>query len=279
VSGAPDMAALEAKVAKSSFYAAMKMMPPQERAGMFAIYAFCRAVDDIADDQQGERAGRAAALDGWRRDLDSLYAGGEPGQAAFLVEAVHGFGLEKADFVAVIDGMAMDVDGDIVAPDAATLDLYCDRVASAVGRLSVKVFGMDHEPGVALAHHLGRALQLTNILRDLDEDAGIGRLYVSRDALAGAGVPVSTPSQVIADPRIDAAARVLAEAARGHYAAADKVMRTARRGQLRAPRLMRAAYGRILDRMQAEGWAAPRRRVSLSKAEKLWVLARYGLAP
>ena len=279
MSAGPDMAALEAKVAKSSFYAAMKMMPPKGRAGMFAIYAFCRAVDDIADDQQGSRPQLAAALDQWRADLDALYAGGDPGQAAFLVEPVRDFDLEKPDFVAVIDGMAMDVAGDIVAPDAATLDLYCDRVASAVGRLSVKVFGMERQQGIELSHHLGRALQLTNILRDFDEDAGIGRLYVSSDALAVAGIPVSDPATIIADPRIDAAARVLAQAARGHYAAADRVMNASRQGSIKAPRLMRAAYGKILEHMLVQGWAPPRTRVSLSKAEKLWVLLRYGLLP
>ncbi len=274
----PDLAALEAKVAGSSFYAAMKLMAPKGRAGMFAVYAFCRAVDDIADDQQGDRAERAEALDNWRRDLDSLYAGGDPGRAAFLVQTVRAFGLHKADFMSVIDGMAMDVAADIVAPDAHTLDVYCDRVASAVGRLSVKVFGMDGEQGVMLAHHLGRALQLTNILRDLDEDAAIGRLYLPREALQAAGVPIGAPVQVVADPRIDAAAQIVAAQARDHYAAADRVLREARRGHLRAPRLMRAAYGQILERMQKKGWAPPRRRVSLSKIEKLWVVLRHGLA-
>jgi squalene synthase HpnD len=273
-----DLEALWAKVRQSSFYAAMRSMPRKEREAMFAIYAFCRAVDDIADDQHGERAERTAALNAWRADLDRLYSGGDPGQASFLVQAVADFALERADLEAIIDGMQMDVDADIVAPDHATLDLYCDRVASAVGRLSVKVFGMEHEPGVDLAHHLGRALQLTNILRDLDEDAGIGRLYVSSDALAVAGVPVSDPLTVVADPRIDVAARQIACEAKRHYEAADKIMRTAR-GQLKAPRLMGAAYGRILKHMFATGWKPPRRRVSLTKAEKLWVLARYGLAP
>jgi phytoene synthase len=273
-----DMEALWAKVRQSSFYAAMKTMPEKEREAMFAIYAFCRAVDDIADDQEGDRAARTAALDTWRADLDRLYAGADPGLASFLAEPVRGFGLERPDFEAIIDGMQMDVDADIVAPDHATLDLYCDRVASAVGRLSVKVFGMECQPGLDLAHHLGRALQLTNILRDLDEDAGIGRLYVSSDALAVAGIPVSDPRTVVADPRIDTAARQIAAEAKRHYEAADKVMKTAK-GQLKAPRLMGAAYGRILVHMLAEGWRPPRRRVSLSKAEKLWVLARYGLAP
>jgi phytoene synthase len=278
MSGGPDIAALEAKVRKSSFYAAMKTMPPRERAGMFAIYAFCRAVDDIADDQRGDRAARTDALNAWRKDLANLYSGKNPGQAAFLVQPVKDFDLEIADFLAIVDGMQMDVDADIVAPDHATLDLYCDRVASAVGRLSVKVFGMERQPGIDLSHHLGRALQLTNILRDIDEDAGIGRLYLSRDVLAKAGAPLADPQVVIADPAIDAAAQLIAAEALDHYAAADRVMRTAK-GKLKAPRLMRAAYGRILGRMQQVGWKPPRHRVSLSKGEKIWVLVRYGLMP
>jgi phytoene synthase len=275
---APDLKALEAKVAGSSFYAAMKLMPAPKRAAMFAIYAFCRAVDDIADDLGGERGERARALESWRRDLEALYRGEDAGQANFLAQAVKAYGLELADFIAVIDGMAMDVAGDIVAPDAATLDLYCDRVASAVGRLSVKVFGMESAAGVELSHHLGRALQLTNILRDLDEDAAIGRLYLSADCLDAAGITARDPVAVVTDPRIDAAAQIIAAQARAHYDAADAVMRSARQGSLVTPRLMRAAYGRILERTQAIGWAPPRRRVSLSKLEKLWVVVRYGLA-
>jgi len=141
----------------SSFYAGMRVLPKAEREAMYAIYGFCRAVDDIADDQGGAREDRAVALDGWRRDLDSLYAGNDPGQAALVADAVCRFDLDRADFEAVIDGMAMDVARDIRWPAMAELDLYCDRVASAVGRLSVRVFGMPREPGLELAHHLGRA--------------------------------------------------------------------------------------------------------------------------
>jgi phytoene synthase len=271
-----DLQALEARVAGSSFYAAMKLMPKRERAAMFAIYAFCRAVDDIADGVQ-PRPERATALDGWRRALEALYAGRDAGEANFLAGTVREFGLEKSDFDAVVDGMAMDVAGDIVAPDAATLDLYCDRVASAVGRLSVKVFGMAPEPGVELAHHLGRALQLTNILRDLDEDADVARLYLPREALEAAGVAARDPAAAIADPRIDAAARLVASQAHAHYAAADRVMASASQGQLRTPRLMSAVYARILTRMESVGWSAPRTRVRIGKAELAWILLRQGL--
>ena len=145
----------------------MRILPREQRQAMFEIYAFCRAVDDIADDP-GPREGRLAALETWRSDIAALYAGAAPARLVGLARAVRDFDLQREDFLAIIDGMEMDVRADIRAPDHATLDLYCDRVACAVGRLSVRVFGMPREAGLALAHHLGRALQLTNILRDLD---------------------------------------------------------------------------------------------------------------
>jgi phytoene synthase len=258
----------------SSFYAGMRMLPKAEREAMFAIYGFCRAVDDIADDEQGDREGRALALDRWRRDLDALYAGGDPGQAVLVAEAVRRFGLDRADFEAVIDGMAMDVARDICWPAMAELDLYCDRVASAVGRLSVRVFGMPREPGLELAYHLGRALQLTNILRDIDEDAAIGRVYLSAEALSGAGIALTTPDEVVADPRIDQAVRPLVARAHDHYRAANAVLAARPAGHLIAPRLMEAVYSKLLKRMEIVGWSPPRQRVKVSKPALLWTVAR-----
>jgi len=272
-----DPGALEAQVSGSSFYTAMKLMPKGERMAMFAIYGFCRQVDDIADDGEGTRAERAAALDQWRADLDALYAGRPSGQAAFLGEAVRRYGLDKADFLTVIDGMAMDVAEDIVAPDLDTFDLYCDRVASAVGRLSVKVFGMDEAPGIELAYHLGRALQITNILRDIDEDAAIGRLYLPREVLEGSGVAVTAPVDVIAHPAIDRVCQKLAVMAREHYAAANRVLAAKPRGRLMTPRLMGAVYGAILDKTAAAGWTPPRVRASVGKGKLLWIVLRCGL--
>lgn len=267
-------AALQAQVSGSSFYAGMRVLPRAEREAMYAIYGFCRMVDDIADDEVGDRPSRAAALDAWRCDLDALYAGSDPGQAALLVEAVQRFKLARADFEAVIDGMAMDVARDIRWPAMAELDLYCDRVASAVGRLSVCVFGMDEAPGIALAYDLGRALQLTNILRDIDEDAAIGRVYLPQEALAGAGIALTTPLEVISDPRVDAACRMVAATAHGHYAKAHAVLASRPRGHLLAPRLMEAVYSKVLARTEALGWAPPRQRVTMSKPALLWTVAR-----
>ena len=266
--------AQQRRAAGSSFYAGMRILPRAEREAMYAIYAFCREVDDIADDQQGERAARARQLDRWRADIDAIYDGGDPGQAGLLAEPVARFGLDRADFHAVIDGMAMDVARDIRWPPAAELDLYCDRVASAVGRLSVRVFGMEEVPGRALAHHLGRALQLTNILRDLDEDAAIGRVYLPAEALAEAGIATTTPREVVDDPRIDTVGRSLARRAEAHFAEADAILARRPKGHLLAPRLMAAAYARLLAQMEAAGWAPPRRRVKVSKLGLLLTAVR-----
>jgi phytoene synthase len=274
---APEIRAVQEKAAGSSFYAAMRLMPKAEREAMFAIYAFCRAVDDIADDGIGTRAQRHDALDRWRRDIDALYTGGTAGQSAFLSSPIAAYGLRKADFLAVIDGMDMDAAEDIRAPSLATLDLYCDRVASAVGRLSIKVFGMDEPQGFALADHLGRALQLTNILRDLDEDAAIGRLYLPHEHLSAAGISTTDPKEAIADSRVDIAARATAQLAHAHYREADTIMDGRPRGRIRTPRLMGAVYAEILRRMEAAGWAPPRRRIGLSRSRLAIILLRHGL--
>src|SRR4051794_19658393 len=161
-------ATFQGSASGSSFYAAMRILPRAQRDAMFQIYSFCRQDDDIAD-SDGPREQRLAALQQWREDIDALYGGQPPARLRDYVGSVQKFGLEREDFLAIVDGMEMDVPADIRAPDLATLDLYCDRVASAVGRLSVRVFGLPQEDGILLAHHLGRALQLTNILRDIDE--------------------------------------------------------------------------------------------------------------
>ncbi len=261
----------------SSFYAGMRVLPKAEREAMFAIYGFCRQVDDIADDQGAARTDRRAQLDGWRADLHALYAGADPGRARFLVAAVNGFSLRLAEFLAVIDGMEMDVDADIRAPDLATLTLYCDRVACAVGRLSVKVFGMDDASGLKLARHLGLALQFTNILRDLDEDAAIGRMYLPQELLSTGGLRGDDPKTIVGDPRVDQPARALARMAQDHYTAADELMQTRPRGRLIAPRLMSAVYARVLAKMCAQGWRPPRKRVGVNKVRLLWTVLRHGL--
>jgi squalene synthase HpnD len=258
----------------SSFYVAMRILPRQQREAMFQIYSFCRQVDDIAD-SDGPRAERLAALQRWRDDIDALYRGQPPARLRDYVASVERFDLQRADFLAIVDGMEMDVPQDIRAPDLATLDLYCDRVASAVGRLSVRVFGLPREDGILLAHHLGRALQLTNILRDIDEDAAIGRLYLPREGLIEAGIVDTDPPKVAADPDLPKVCVPIVARAREHFERADKVMARNRRRVVRAPRIMSEYYRAILELLVTRGFANPRVPVRLNKLARLAIIFRY----
>ena len=254
----------------------MKILPPAQREAMFEIYSFCRRVDDIAD-SSAPRAERLMELAAWRADVNALYAGERPPRLAGLAKPAADFGLAKEDLLALIDGMEMDAFDDIRAPSAAVLDLYCDRVASAVGRLSVRVFGVEREAGIALAHHLGRALQLTNILRDLDEDAAVGRLYLSREALLRAGIGTIEPPAVLRSTRLAVACAEIVESARAHFSEADKIMARLPRKSVRAPRIMGEVYRAMLARLVARGWSPPRERVRIPRAQLVWIVLRHAL--
>ncbi|MGH6619914.1 MAG: squalene/phytoene synthase family protein, partial [Alphaproteobacteria bacterium] len=184
----------------SSFYGAMRTLPKDRRDAMFAIYAFCREIDDIADDPM-PKGERAAALAGWRGEIDRLYDG-QPRKptARALLEPIARYALRKEDFAALIDGMEMDANESFQGPPMDTLTLYCERVAGAVGMLSVRVFGEPGDAGARLAWALGQALQLTNILRDLKEDAERGRLYLPAELLSKHGIAARDPAAVLAHP-------------------------------------------------------------------------------
>ncbi|NNM71829.1 presqualene diphosphate synthase HpnD [Enterovirga aerilata] len=260
----------------SSFYLGMRILPKAQREAMYAIYGFCREVDDIAD-SPGPREGRIGALDRWREDIEALYRGEVRRGTAALAPHVRPFRLQKQSFHDVIDGMEMDVVDTVRAPDWQVLDLYCDRVASAVGRLSARVFGLADADADLLAHHLGRALQLTNILRDIDEDAEIGRLYLPREALERVGMRDLAPAAVLAHPRLGEVCAEVAERARTHYAGADEVMSRQPRRLVRAPRMMEAAYRSVLERTMERGFAPPRTRVGTGKLRVLAAFLRHGI--
>jgi squalene synthase HpnD len=260
----------------SSFYTAMRILPQAQRAAMYEIYSFCRRVDDIAD-SDGPRPERLAALNQWRAEIEGLYQGKTGTLVTGLAPYVQEFKLERQDFQAVIDGMEMDTLGDIRAPTMETLDLYCDRVASAVGRLSVRVFGMEREDGKLLSHHLGRALQLTNILRDLDEDAGVGRLYLPREALDAASITSADPVTVLSSPGLSQACATIVTRARHHFEEADTIMARSPRQAVKAPRIMGRVYRVLLEGMVARGWEPPRPRVRVSRARIAWIVLRNAI--
>ncbi|HEV2302754.1 MAG TPA: presqualene diphosphate synthase HpnD [Stellaceae bacterium] len=263
--------------AGTSFYWAMRLLPRERRNGMYALYAFCREVDDIADDA-APVAEKKAALAEWREEIGAVYAGRPRrlvGRA--LVAPVARYDLRRQDFLAVVDGMEMDAERDIRAPDLSTLDLYCRRVASAVGHLSVPIFGDAGENAHQVAESLGRALQLTNILRDLAEDAARGRLYLPREILDRHGIEGSEPAAVLRHPALPQVCREVARMAETHFAEAERAMALCRRRAMRPAAVMAAFYRATLAALARADWRDPEERVSLSKPRKLGLVLRHGL--
>jgi squalene synthase HpnD len=264
----------------SSFTMGMRILPPARREAMYAIYAFCREVDDIAD-EGGTREEKLAGLEGWRRRIDDLYEGRSANLTTLaLLEPVSRYDLPKAEFLAVIDGMEMDAKGPIVAPDWKTLRLYCRRVAGAVGMLSMPVFGAPQgEASEKFALALGEALQLTNILRDVQEDAAIGRLYLPHEALTEHGVPVDDVAAALAHPNLPLVCRDVAAEARARFAEARALLPAFDWRVLRPALAMRAVYERLLDRLEARDFPVNGGKMNLSRAEKIIVGARAVLLP
>jgi presqualene diphosphate synthase len=265
------------EAAGTSFYWAMRLLPRERRNGMYAIYAWCREVDDIADSDQ-PAAFKLAALNAWRDEIDALYAG-RPRQliTRALQEPLRRYALRRQDFLALIAGMEMDAREAIRAPDLMTLDLYCARVASAVGHLSVHVFGDPSPAAHRVAASLGRALQLTNILRDLAEDAERGRLYLPREILENCGVAAREPRAVLRDPALPAVCRAVAAIAEAHFGEAEQAMQQCRRRAMRPAAVMSAVYHATLRALQQCGWHDPTGPVELSRGLKLWLALRHGL--
>ena len=262
----------------SSFYWAMRFLPMEKRRAMFAVYAFCRQVDDIAD-EPGQIAAKRRALGGWRQEIERLYAGmAERPVAAALLRPVERFDLRKQDFLAVIDGMEMDAAERIRIADMEELHRYCDRVACAVGRLSVRIFGVPQPTGDALASALGQALQLTNILRDLKEDARRDRLYLPDALLRSRGIDVRSDAEAVLRHAaiIGVCEQISGLAARKFEEAASLAAASDRR-QVRPAIIMMEIYRRTLERLNGRGWRRWAEPVSISPVEKLWVALRYGM--
>jgi phytoene synthase len=266
----------------TSFFWGMRLLPRARREAIYAVYAFCRAVDDVADGNDPDDD-KQAALRRWREEVERLYAGrpAHPVTQA-LAAPVRRFDLPKGEFLAILDGMERDARGGIVAPTEEALSSYCRQVAGAVGMLAMHIFAArdaraDRATCEELAVTLGEALQLTNILRDLGDAAARGRLYLPEAVLCDAGVQAREPGAILRDPALPAACATLAGTARQRFARARVLLGRLSRESARPCRLMLEIYARVLDDLEASHWRHPERRISVPKWAKLWIVLRHGI--
>jgi len=177
-----DQYYIEKNVKKSgtSFFWGMKRLPKEQKRAMFALYAFCREIDDIADEKDLEKKVKLKQISIWEKKINLIFKEKQLNDSLSkeLFEAVSKFGLKKSNFISIIQGMKMDIIEDIKFPSKKKFELYCDRVAVAVGYISINIFGIRSSEGKNYAFNLGRAFQITNIVRDFKEDANRSRCYV-----------------------------------------------------------------------------------------------------
>ena len=262
----------------SWFLSPMRLLSARRREAMCALYAFCREVGDIADGE-ASRSLKQILLLNWRSEIADLLAGRPRHEVTRgLSEAIHLYGLRCDDFLAIINGMKMDARRNIRAPHFAELDRYCERMAVAVGRISLRISGEASPGGERVAEELGRALQLTNILRDLAEDARRHRLYLPRELLHAHGIFATTPSWVLAQPALPDVCRDLAMLAERHYAAAAEAIAACPRWAMRPPAVMLGINRALLHELLARGWRQLDKPVRIPAWRKLALVIRHGLA-
>jgi phytoene synthase len=267
----PD-AYCEAKAAQSgsSFYYSFRFLPPKRRRAITALYAFCREVDDVVDEVADPGVARLK-LAWWRNEIAAVF-GGEPQHpvALALVPTVAAFNLRQEHLQAVIDGMTMDLDQNRYR-DFATLERYCDRVAGVVGLMSAEIFGYEQPATRDYARTLGIAFQLTNIIRDVGEDASRGRIYLPQDELARHGVTAADLFGRRVTPAFTALMTVQVARARAFYARALAALPKSDRRAQRPGLIMAAIYQALLRAIERDGFRVLDRRISLSPLAKAWI--------
>ena len=263
------------RCSSSNFYYAFRLLGPERREALYAVYAFCRFVDDIADDQG--RRDPAALLAAWRAELARVYAGTPTHPiGAALADSVQRFALPQSHFVELIEGVEMD----LTRRRYATFDElyeYCYRVASTVGLMCIEIFGYQQPSARDYAVDLGVAFQLTNILRDVLEDSRRGRLYLPLEDVCRFGCSEAELLGGRYSPRIGALMAFECGRARAYYLRARGVLAAEDRGSLAAAEAMRSIYERLLDRLEARHFNVFGPKVTLPRYEKLTLaLAAWG---
>jgi phytoene synthase len=261
----------------TSFYYAFRILPETRRRAIYALYAFCRTVDDCVDEPAGERE---PGLERWLAEVHRAYAGRpETELGRELAEAVTRFPIPRGAFEDVVAGCRMDLTTTRYAT-FAELRVYCERVASAVGLASIEIFGYDDPRTREYAVELGLALQLTNILRDIAQDAGRDRLYLPLEDLARFGVAEAELVAHARDPARPRPARLPellafeADRARSHYAAAARLLPGPDRRSMAAAEIMGAIYRAVLESWAGRGFPVGGPRVALGTPRKLWIAGR-----
>jgi 15-cis-phytoene synthase len=271
-----DYCKQKAAASGSSFYYSFLFLPPERQRAIMALYAFCREVDDVVDETADMQIAQTK-LDWWRKETAEIH-GGKPTHPVTqaLAEVVKSFDLPRDKLLEIIDGMQMDLQQTRYL-DFKALELYCYRVASVVGLLAVEIFGYTDPQTLKYAHDLGIAFQLTNIIRDVGEDARRGRIYLPINELQQFNVTAKQITDATYNDNFRALMEFQIERAERYYGQALALLPAADRKSQRAGLIMAAIYRTTLDEIKADGCKVLTQRTSLTPLRKLWIAARTWL--
>ena len=263
------------KKSGTTFYWGMRMLPKKKSNSMFVIYAFCRIVDDISDGKL-DKMKKIQKLHQWKKEINNIYKNKKLTEpiANQLSGVIKEFQLRKKYFLEIIDGMEMDAKENMVSPTESQLKIYCQRVASAVGLLSIKIFGEDNKNSQIYAKKLGNAFQLTNILRDLKEDSDRKRSYLPKQLLRKHGINEIDPKKILKHPNIPKVCSTIAKRAKGFFRAARIVIKKCDKQSLRPAAIMSDLYEEILNSLIERGWSNLDKPIKITKIKKLWFVCK-----
>ena len=262
------------KESGTSFYWGMKILNKEKRFAMFTIYAFCRIVDDIADSEQNVEI-KLSQLKNWKSKITKIYKDHSSDSITRkLLESKKKYGLKKEDFFSIIEGMRMDIIEEIRYPSKKKIDLYCSRVAGAVGCLSMNIFGIKSKLGRTYANLLGKAFQFTNILRDLKEDSVRNRCYIPLDIIKKFKKEKKSPQEIIKSLDIKLINKEMVRRTQKYYDDAEKISRKFKKKDLKAAILMKEFYYNIFKKISINNMNLYKK-IKLSKIEKLIIIIRY----
>jgi phytoene synthase len=257
----------------SSFYYSFRLLAPERRSAITALYAYCREVDDVVDEVSEPNVARTK-LAWWRSEVDRIYDGvPQHPVAQALQAAIARYPLQREHLLRVIDGMQMDLERTRY-PNFAALENYCDLVAGVVGLMSAEIFGYEDPRTLDYAGKLGVAFQLTNIIRDVGEDARRGRIYLPQDELARFGVAEADVLHTRSSPAFVELMQFETERARRWYDDALAALPAQDRRAQRAGLAMAAIYRTLLDEIARDGFGVLDRRIALTPLRKLWIATR-----
>jgi len=260
----------------SSFYYSFRFLPEDRRLAIIALYAFCREVDDVVDEIKDHDIAQKKLI-WWRQEVENIFAGKANHPVGKALQPwLETFNLQKEYFLEIIDGMQMDLEYDVY-PSFKELSLYCYRVASAVGLLTIEIFGYEDRATVKYAHDLGMAFQLTNILRDVHEDAARGRIYLPQDEISRFGVNNDDLLKNKTTDNIKALFKFQAERAREYYQKAFAHLPDSDRYPQKSGIIMAEIYLQTLQEIERDGYRVLEHRIKLTPLRKLmiaWKAAR-----